>query len=577
MRKKRNRRLNRWSWLFASPALAVLLVTVIQFAFSNLGYAQADKQTRTQMIELNKEALKAMDAREFDRSKELLFNAIALGKEANLHSDNMMARSYLHLGVIWFVGFQDSHKAMHYFGMAKGIRADIPFTPALATPELLRLFAESPITKEDAPEPTVAPTAPPKVVTPPSPEPALAQPEIPLTAGPPVGAKPEEISESSEPTAPATIPLLCTVPTEVKAGQALSLRCGIQPGQAVARVLINYRLPGTEQFQSIPMSQNSEGWYVGQIPGQMIQGKGFQLYFSALDSRDTVLASNGRADSPNAIVVRQGKGERRFIRDEDPMAKLRQEVEDEEYEAGLHRRRKGALWVSVGGGLAWGYSSGGKLEWNRSVNSVSPITTNVGTAQIVPEVGYLLLDKFALALQLRYELIAQQQLKGVSAPNSVVLSGMNPKKSALAALARAIYYIDLGSGNWQLSVSGDLGAGTIRFPIKPRFNCIMSGNDCKTDEEGIPEPQIERTVFRTDTIKGGSLLFGGGAGVIYHLNRHFALAVEGRMLGAAPDFGFLFEGQLALQVAFGGSGPEASTYDPELDQSDTSSEPPLSE
>jgi hypothetical protein len=259
------------------------------------------------------------------------------------------------------------------------------------------------------------------------------------------------------------------------------------------------------------------------------------------------------------------------------MAKLRQEVEDEEYEAGLHRRRKGALWLSVGSGMAWGYSSGGKLEWDKSVNPVSPITTNVGTAHIIPEVGYLLLDNFALALQLRYEIITEQQLKGVSVPNSLVLNGINPKKSALAGLARAIYYVDLGSGNWQLSVSGDLGAGAIRFPIKPRFNCIMSGSDCKTDVLGTPEPQIERTVFRTDTIKGGPLLFGGGAGILYHLNRHFALTVEARMLGAAPDFGFLFEGQLALQVAFGGSNPEASTYDPELDQSDTSSDPPLSE
>jgi hypothetical protein len=53
---------------------------------------------------------------------------------------------------------------------------------------------------------------------------------------------------------------------------------------------------------------------------------------------------------------------------------------------------------------------------------------------------------------------------------------------------------------------------------------------------------------RTDTRCMGTVLFGGSAGLLWNLARHFALAVDVRVLSAWPDWGALVEGQISAQV-----------------------------
>jgi len=56
-----------------------------------------------------------------------------VAKQANLLTHKMLARTYVHLGAVYFLGYNDRKSAVRYFGLAKSVRADILLTPSLAT------------------------------------------------------------------------------------------------------------------------------------------------------------------------------------------------------------------------------------------------------------------------------------------------------------------------------------------------------------------------------------------------------------------------------------------------------------
>jgi len=103
--------------------------------------ARAQDQTAVQkMIELNRQALAAFGNKDYEGAKSALMDAVVLGKEAGLANDKMMARTYLHLGVVYVDGFKDNEKGQRYFAMAQKVRADIELTPSLATPTVKAAF-----------------------------------------------------------------------------------------------------------------------------------------------------------------------------------------------------------------------------------------------------------------------------------------------------------------------------------------------------------------------------------------------------------------------------------------------------
>src|ERR1035437_5387451 len=119
------------------------------------------------------------------------------------------------------------------------------------------------------------------------------------------------------------------------------------------------------------------------------------------------------------------------------------------------------MWFGLGGGMGWGFAPAGSLEWAKNIR-VSAMTATTGVFHLLPEVGYMWSDNFALAVQGRIEFIQQQQTPGGGSQRTGA-----PTTMALAAFARAIWYTDLSSdGNLQFSYSADVGAGFVRFPVK---------------------------------------------------------------------------------------------------------------
>ena len=247
------------------------------------------------------------------------------------------------------------------------------------------------------------------------------------------------------------------------------------------------------------------------------------------------------------------------------MAHINELIEAEKYEAGLHRRRSGAIWGGAGVGIGWGYVPGGYLEWEQSVK-VSALTSTTGLLNLVPEIGYMVTDNFALALQGRIEFIQQEQamyvhpVTGEVLPLAAKLRGA-PATMALAAFARFIYYLDLSAGgNLRLSFSADVGGGFVRFPVRPM---AVVNYDAEKDEY---VPDYDRTIARTDTRPVGMFLVGPGVGILWNLSRHFAISLDGRCFTGLPNWGAVVDGALSLHVAFGGERGLEKTSDEEEEE-----------
>ena len=547
----------RWSAVrFLALTLSVSAVALVLPARA----AHADaKRSRDKIVELNKQALLSYEAKDFETARDLLTKALREAKQAGLDDDKMTARTFVHMGAVYAVGFADKATAKQNFALAKKIRPDIQLTPSIETTELKNLFELA--------------TAEPDTVAVPVPTPAKpasgtrTKAQSQTRAAPAtVAAVPLTGDDDAEPDLPASMsaPLMCGVPDVAPPGKELFIRCALKPGLNAKVVQLHHRAPGVEAYQVLAMRKSAKGWYLATLPGHLMKAGTLQVFFDARDASDNEVASNGQADSPSAIEIRKkGSGHGRGGDDEDdPMKKIRDEQKDANYEAGLHRRREGAFWFSAGAGAGWGFAPAGNLEWERQIR-VSAITTTTGMFHVLPEVGYMYSDTFGLALQARVEFIQQQQASYVDRGTTVQvtagwISGA-PTTMAFAMFARAINYIDLSSsGNFQFSFSGDVGGGFIRFPVMP---VAKLGPQDANGNLTIDQPN---TIAKTDTRAVGPFLLGASAGFIYHLSRHLAIALDARAVTGLPNFGAVLEGGLSLQLAFGGAaGPAPVNEDGE--------------
>ncbi len=107
--------------------------------------AAADQEAILQQItSLNKAAIAAYSAGDFDKAKSQLLQAVALAKkDSELQTHPVMARTLLHLGVLYVDGFEDNPGGIAYFVKALKIRPDIEVSQALATKSVKSAFDEA--------------------------------------------------------------------------------------------------------------------------------------------------------------------------------------------------------------------------------------------------------------------------------------------------------------------------------------------------------------------------------------------------------------------------------------------------
>jgi hypothetical protein len=507
-----------------------------------------DQAVLQKMIELNRQALTAFAAKDFEGAKSALMDAVVMGKEAGLTNDKMMARTYIHLGVVYVDGFKDRAKGLRYLALALRIRPDIPMTPSLVTPTVTAAFEEA---KKDpqgvamAPAPASRPAPPPPkpvAAPPPAPKPAPPPPPPVVKAPPPPepepAPEPEPEARDDEPDLPANLPtpLHCPNPDEAPPGEPIALRCVAGPTLAVSKVVLYYRLPGGEQFSQVATERSRKGWYNGTIPADAAAGKSLQYYFEARDASGKEVATNGRNDSPNLMLIREGapvvgrgtmavrfaSGERRGD-EENPLEAQQSERDRAVQEVGRRTRRAGSIFVGFSIGTGYGYHLASRLEYRTDLQ-VGEGLSSVGLLHFSPELGYMITNGLSISLQGRFQYIPEQ---GRAQPGTGA-----PAHGANSVLAKLAYAFGSKSAQFQVSLAAGGGEGfRLQVPPKPT-------NDSKTS---LP---------RNDTVRAGPFIFGPGLGFIYHFVPMFAWAIEAKGLMGAPDPGYAVEISTGPQIAF---------------------------
>jgi hypothetical protein len=536
----------------SSRLFPLALVALVAFAPGEEARAQ-DQSAIQKMIDLNRQALAAFGTKDFEGAKSALMDAVVLGKEAGLTNDKMMARTYLHLGVLYVDGLKDRNKGLRYLALALRIRPDIPMTPSLATPAVTAAFEEAkhdpgaggaaggtPAAPKAAP-PAPKPAPPPPKAPPPAPVVKAAPPPPPPAPEPEPSPPPEKEAKDDEPDLPANLPtpLYCPNPDEAPPGEAITLRCVANPTLVVAKVLLYYRLPGGEQFSQVPAKKSPKGWYIGTIPSDAATGKSLQYYFEARDNGAKEVASNGHNDSPNLMLIKSGapvvgggalaglrftSGQRSSGPEENPLEA--QESERARLNSGLgrNRRRAKSIFVGFSIGTGYGYHPRSLLEYRTDLK-VEPGMSSVGLLHFAPELGYMLTDALSISVLGRFQYIPEE---GRPTPNTG-----SPAHGANSVLAKLTY--GFGSQNAQFTASLAAGGGEgfrLQIPPKPT-------NEPKTN---LP---------RNDTVRAGPFLVAPGAGFLYHFHPAFAWAVEAKALvGFSNSTGYAVEISTGPQVAF---------------------------
>jgi hypothetical protein len=532
----------------ARGTIAVVLAGIVASAAVALPWpaaarAQAADPTEAaiqRMIELNRQALTAFAAKDYEAARSALMDAIKQGKDAGLAEDKMMARTYLHMGAVYIDGLKDRARGMRYLGMALRLRPDIKITPSLVSPTLEAAFedargeAQNPGAVAAAPEPRPAPE--------PAPAPVRERAPPPPPPEPVAQNEPEPASEpgdDGEPDIPAAIPqpVYCPNPDEAPPHESIFLRCVIKSEVPAAKVFLFYRLPGEEKFLAAKMSRSRRGWWSGSIPGRAVVGKSLQYYVEARDASGQEAATNGRNDSPNLMLVREGapslaegtlagtrSGTRRrrsraADEEENP---LEAQERERERSSGLHRRGARSFWIGLGLGTAYGWHRATRLEFRTDLKVEAGLAA-AGLLYLAPEVGYQFTDSFGVSLQGRHQFIPEQKSDTLDSHEGA------PATGAHSLLAKASYFA--GSGNLQLVISGIFGGGEgFRLVIPPR-----------------PTTDPTTTLPRNDTVRGGPFVAGAAATILYHFSAHAALALELKGLAGFPDSGRVADFGLGMQ------------------------------
>jgi hypothetical protein len=119
-------------------------IIIVMLAFSTPRATQAaPKDVVKKIEELDSAAVALLKEGEPERAKAQLMDALVMGKKNNLDTHQVMARTYLDLGVVQIEGLKDHEKAQRYFKLALRIKPDIEVPPALVSETVKRELDEA--------------------------------------------------------------------------------------------------------------------------------------------------------------------------------------------------------------------------------------------------------------------------------------------------------------------------------------------------------------------------------------------------------------------------------------------------
>lgn len=516
--------------------------------------------TVSKVVEINKQALANIQAGKFDAARDALWGAVTTLNDAGLAEHEIAARTHVHLAAVYLTGFKDKSKAVRQFVMALKINPAIKITPQVDTPELTEALDTARIQVAGGGSSTTAAA------------PAAAEP-----AEAPRKVRVAKKVEDEEPSPPSKVkePLFCPLPNEVPPDQDIMVRCVTQKKSRQAGATLYYREAGSENFAPLPMVRSPKGWLSATVPGSAVTGSAFSFYISAKipGSKD---ANLGSADSPTLLPIASGASPMNntmlasLLRNEGSSSAATTEMDDsaplkeitDQYKIDedlrkYHRRYVGSVFVSVGGGMGMTYHGSGKAAGHfTDPNSddgaeYPPLKVNAGSNlaglfQLLPEVGYVVSEQFAISLQGR---VQYQPFDSTS-----LVGGQKPPTVAWAAFLRGQYNF-WTIANFQTFVSAAVGGGPHVF-----MGSIPKVWDSSTSA-GNPKPgQTKGVNDHSNVVLSGPVAGAVGLGFLWHITRNLGFWMEARGMSSVAPVMFLGEVNAGFSVAlkFEKAGPAPS-------------------
>jgi len=532
------------------PAILTVLAVVFLCATTSATAVAQDQAAIEKLVQLNKKAMDDYDTADFDVAKKSLLEAEKVGKRAGLESHPIMARTYVHLGALYWMGYKDNKKAQHYMGKALDIQNDIKLDKNLTSSSLKQLFAKvqeqrggAPV-DEEAPADDASSTTKKKGRGP-------VEETVPATDAESSSSdessgkrkkskKSGGASDDVEPELPASIQALdCPYADETLLAKKVTLRCAAAANLGVEKVLLFYKGFEMSAFETLEMTKSSKGWWQATIPKKRVEGKSLQFYFEGNDASDKPVVSNGRAESPNVMLIVEtlsaggatGSSEEE---DENPLeAAKRRKValgrhDDSQDGLDTHYGNR-RFWIGIGLGTGVTFAINGVPESRvRGYDSQKPdqIVSGAGWAglgQATPELGIQITPRFAISVQGRNQWIPQD--KKVA---TYTASG------AHSALLRFLIFSK--QSRFRTVLGGVVGGGE-----GVRMNIYSDPSN----------PLLK------DTIRIGGVLFGGTAGINFEISRGMSWMAEVNAMYGLPKSGLAFDFNTGLQFNFGDSSDKA--------------------
>ena len=446
------------------------------------------------VTQLNRDALAAIDKREFEKAREILKKALELCGTSGLDRHPVAARTHVHMGVVIIEGFKNRELGEKQFTQALAIEPSIAMTPALVTPEISEAFDEAKEQSRNVGGPSVTPSA-------------GDQAAPPAPAAHDSAARPAASSSS--------VGFTYHTVSEVKQGNAIRVTVNVDESLRFRKVVLAYRPQGNSEFLGREMDPVGPGAYSAEIPDHATTGSSVAYYIEAQDDDGQPVANRGTESRPLVIPLagevrpseRPHASEVAKRSENDDSTTIREEGESEE--------ENGGHWfasVLVGSGV--GYATGtGETNANLPVSG-SFASTSLG--HVSPEVGYWVAPDLLISAQGRIQL--------VTGPTELV-DGTGrvypPADVALALFLKVSLFF--GSESFRPFISGGLGGGQIRHVVT-----FGAYHDCGAT----------RSQTCVDSVVAGPALAQVGGGLVYKLTSSFGIEASSNIQIAEPKFTF---------------------------------------
>jgi len=522
------------------------------------------------LIQMNKKALDDYETLEWDTAKRTLLQALVFAKKSNLETHPMMARTYVHLGAVYIVGFNDKQKGLQSFQRALEIDPTIRISKAMSTPELEEIFAQASHGGSSGGGGADRAETPPDrgvEAEPPPPPSGGRRRRAPIMESepPPPPPKPAE-DEDSEPDLPARINVLeCPTKDETPPDKSVLIRCAIAPNLPVTKLFLLYLEPGNDDFTPAQMEKTPKGWYAAKIPKKAVSGTSLRFYVEGRNDKGKAIVSNGRVDSPNVMLIRETEaaetekelGGTKRTREEnpldepDPTRPHRFLGRIDKSKIGLDTRYGNRQWwIGFAIGSGYGYAPAGGLESLPQLSSryVSGVAWE-GGGHLAPEIGYQLGPNFAIALEGRNQYIPQ-----------TLHFSQYAATGAQAVLAKFIAYTKQSRARFfgDVAVGGGEGFRLIATPAQGCKAPGVDGVDCssffRNTAGGGPIQDPAFPSFK-DTVRGGPGLAGVGGGFLYEISKGVSWMAEINILAGIPHFAAIADVNTGFQFNFGSTAP----------------------